>query len=240
MILLVFFFFVIASAYYLLALVPIFRIEGVTVTGARLLLPDDIIRIANIEKGKSLLLASFKWPHERISKIPIVKKVSFSRVLPATVLIKIEERREAAVCVLKNKQSFILDSEGVILNPTGSYEASADFSDITSLPVMDGLDDSNIEDGKCVSSDTGKGVLKLLSEFEVFVVPQKLKIDVWDINDVSLLVDDVLKVRIGDVSDLKEKMNIFESIYLKVKDRKDNIEYIDVSSKLFPVVKYKS
>lgn len=227
------------AAYFLIALIPVFQIDGIDVTGTRLLSSDEIIRVANVPKGHSILLTNFAVEKKRVMQIPIIKSVSFSRMLPSRVLIRVEERKEAVVCVLKDKQSLILDKDGVVLNPSDYSQSSAAFPDITGLPVMNGLEDSWLDRGRFVRADVGRDVLKLLSEFESFIVPQKLQIDVSDTSNIKLIVDDVLIVKIGLARDLKQKMDRFESIYSKIKDRKNSIEYVDVSSLDFPVVKFR-
>ncbi len=222
-----------------IASLPVFKIEGVEATGSRLLSPDEAVRIADIPLGDSIFLTNFNRARKRLLQIPVVKSVSFIRLLPARVLIKIVERKEAIICVLKDKQSLILDKDGIVLNPGGVMNPGVAFPDITNLPVMNGLEESWLDQGKYIRADVGRDVLKLLSEFEGFIVPQKLQIDVADISDINIVVDDVLKVRIGGVDDLKEKMLVFESIYDRVKNKKNDIDYIDISSLQFPVVKYK-
>lgn len=227
------------SLFGLIGALPIFKITGVEVTGTRLLIPEEIIREAKIPLGESLFFVRLSKARKQLMQIPIIKKLNFKKILPSTILIKIEERKEAVICVLKNKQSLILDKDGYVLNPQNVSSTPFEFPDITNLPVMNGLDEAWLEQGRYIRSDVGRDVLKLLAEFETFIVPQKLQIDVADLNDVKLLVDDILKVRIGTVNDLTIKMKNFEEIYSKIKDRKNDIDYIDVSSFEFPVVKFK-
>lgn len=231
--------FLLAAFYFLFASIPIFRINDVEVIGTRLLSPDEVLRTANVPIGESILLARFSPAKKRLEQIPVVKKVDFIRSFPSKIVIKIEERKEALVCVSKSKQSLILDKEGYVMNPSGESASGAGFPDITGLPVMNGFDEEWLEGGRYVRSDVGRDVLKLLSEFEGFIVPKRLQIDVSDISDIKLLVDDILKVRIGSVDKLQRKIKAFEAIYSKNKERKNDIEYIDVSSIEFPVIKFK-
>ncbi|MBI5700892.1 FtsQ-type POTRA domain-containing protein [Candidatus Saganbacteria bacterium] len=223
----------------LIALLPVFKLEEVQISGTRLLLPEEVIREAKVPLGGSIFFTSLLNAKKNLSRIAIVKKLRFKRVPPSKILIVIEERKEAVICVLKNKQSLILDKDGVVLNPQIASNSAIEFPDITNLPVMNGLDEAWLEQGRYIRSDVGRDVLKLLAEFETFIAPQKLQIDVADLNDIKLLVDDILRVRIGSVQDLNLKMRNFEAIYSKNRDRKNEIEYIDVSSYSFPAVKYK-
>lgn len=231
--------FLLVAFYFLFASIPIFRISSVEVVGTRLLSVDEVMRSANVPIGESILLARFGQAKKRLEQIPVVKKVDFIRSFPSKIVIKIEERKEALVCVLKSKQSLILDKDGYVMNPSGEVSSGIGFPDITNLAVMNGFNEEWLECGRYIKSDVGRDVLKLLAEFEDFIVPKRLQIDVSDLSDVKLLVDDILKVRIGSVDNLQKKIKAFEAIYSKNKHKKNDIEYIDVSSIGYPVIKFR-
>lgn len=235
-VLLVFFVLFILGGVLFIASLPIFKITNVSVSSTKLISSEEVLRVAAIPVGDNIFFTSFKGPKKRISEIPIIKKVSIKRIIPSTVLVKIEERHASIVCTMKN-QSLILDDDGVILNPPQFTQVRIEFPDITNLPVMSGLKEDWIENG-AIKASSGKEILKLLSEFKNFVLPQKLQINISDQTDIKLLVDDILKVRIGNADKLRYKMDVFEAIYLKIKPNKNNIEYIDVSSPDFPVVRF--
>ncbi len=233
------FLFVVFSVFFgLVASLPVFRINNVEVVGSRLVSVDEILRLSDIPIGNSLFFTNFRPAKNRIKNLPVISRIKISRKIPSTVVIKIEERRESVVAVLKG-QSLILDSQGFVLNPNGVVSPGVNLPDITSLPVMNGLKPEWLEEGKYIKSKEGKDVLSLLGQFSDFVVPQKLQIDISSLENINLLVDDILKVKIGDSSLLKEKMKIFELIYSKMRDKKNNIEYVDVSSIKFPVAKFR-
>jgi cell division septal protein FtsQ len=70
-------------------------------------------------------------------------------------------------------------------------------------------------------------------------MPSKLQVNISDLQEIDLLADDTLRVRIGDANNLDKKIKLFETIFSRIKDKKDKIEYIDLRFPLFPVVKYK-
>lgn len=219
----------VGAAFAVLASLPIFQITRVEVVGTRLLASDEVARLADIPMGESIFLVSFDRARKKISRVPVVKQVIFSRVLPSTVLIRITERKEAVVCVMKD-QSLILDDEGQVLNPQGVSVVGVELPDLSGLPVMN---------GQCISGEAGKEILKLLTNFKNFMMPQRLQVDVADTEDIKLLVDDILKVKIGNAQNLKRKMRNFEMIFSRIKDKRNEIDYIDVGLTEFPAVKFK-
>ena len=156
---------------------PLFRINNVFVVGTRLMSPDEILRLADIPQGENLFLVRFNKAKQRLINIPVIKQVDFKRKLFSTVQIKIKERKEAVICVVKN-QSLILDDKGVVMNPEGVMGVGISFPDITNLPVISGLDSSWLENGLAIKSDKGKELLAMLAEFKTLVLPQKLQIDI--------------------------------------------------------------
>lgn len=209
---------------------PAFNIERVEVAGARLLAEGEIKKLAQVPIGENLFLTRFGKVKERIMTNPVVENVDFLRIPPGTVIIRVKERKEVAVTVL-NERSMLVDANGYIFIPTN-------FPDISRLPVLNGINNKWVE-GNRIVGEVGIKMIRLLREFRNFISPTKLQVDVSNIEEINLLVDDTLRVRIGDSNHLDRKILVFESIFSKIKSQKDSIEYIDVRFPAFPVVKYR-
>jgi len=218
---LVFLFFVASLASIIITL-PVFKIVKIEVEGTRLISPEQILKAAAIPSGENLFLTRFSQAISRIRAISTVKEVKISRRLPDTVLIIIKERREAAVTVLDDR-SVLVDEEGVILDVR-------ELPDISGLPVLLGVKKAE---------DISGSVTKLLTEFKNYISPKKLEIDLTDSDDINLIFDDTLRVKFGDSNKLESKFNVFETIYDKIREKKDSIEYIDLRFPEFPAVKFK-
>jgi len=217
---------------------PVFKINNVSVSGNDLLSQDEVLRLANIPVGENIFLFRFDNAKKKLMNLPVLKKVSFLRRFPSSVVIKVVERKVAVVCVIEN-QSLILDDEGVVMNPEGIMAVGVSFPDITDLPVINGLDKSWFEGGLELRSDIGGEILNMLAEFKTLVLPKKLRIDISEKNNAKLLVDDIISIKLGELNGLSQKVKVFENIYSKIKDRKYDIEYVDVSVPMFPVVEFK-
>jgi len=227
-----------ASAVSLVITLPIFKIAGVTVEGTRLLSPDTIERAAAIPLGDNIFLTNFSRADKRIRAINAVRDVRITRRLPDTVAIIVTERTEAAVTVVGD-HSFLLDESGVIINPASGEAVPINFPDITNLPVLVGIGEGEIDNGGRLKGEAGESVSKLLVEFKHYIAPFRLKIDVGAKGDIGLLLDDTLSVKFGSSDGLDRKIKTFETLYEKLKDRKNSIEYIDVRYPDFPAVRYK-
>ena len=228
-----------ASLASLIITLPVFKIQKVEVTGARLLSPESIIKLAGIPIGENIFMTRFNPALNRIRSISAVFEVKISRRLPDTVLITVKERKEAAVTVIDD-QSVLVDEEGVILNPQKPEAIPIELPDISNLPVIVGVKKEWIQDGARLKGDVGESAARLLSEFKNYVSPHRLEIDLTDSENIILIFDDTLRVKFGDAFKIDLKFREFEAIYKKLKDKKDSIEYIDVRYPGFPAVKFKS
>jgi len=217
---------------------PMFKISKVEVEGVRLIPPEQIVKTAAIPAGENIFLTRFDQALDKIRSIGAVKEVRISLRPPDAVLITVKERREAAVTVIDD-QSVLVDEEGVILNPKTQEAITMELPDISNLPVLVGVKKEWIEDGLRLKGDAGEGATKLLSEFKKYISPHRLEIDLTDSKDITLMFDDTLKVKFGDPAKIEQKFKTFEAIYYKLKEKKNSIEYIDVSCPSFPAVKYK-
>jgi cell division protein FtsQ len=230
-------FFFLAAVFTTIISLPIWQITEVKTEGLRLLNPSEIIRLAGVPLSENIFLTRFDDSRRRLLNVPLVKKVDFARALPGTVVIKVVERRETAVAVMGG-QSVLMDEEGVILNPAITGEVHVQFPDISNLPVVNGIRPEWIEQGR-LSGETGGSAIELLKEFKHFISPTKLQVEVGDPEDINLLVDDTLRVRIGDSAQLNRKVSVFEAIFRENLERKNDLLYIDVRYPDYPTVKFK-
>ncbi|MFA4905163.1 MAG: cell division protein FtsQ/DivIB [Candidatus Margulisiibacteriota bacterium] len=230
-------FFFLAAVFTIIISLPIWQITEVRTENLRLLNDSEVLHLAQVPLSDNIFLTRFDNSRRRLLRLPLVKSVDFGRQLPGTVIIKVTERRETAVIVLGG-QSVLVDEEGVILNPAASGEVHVEFPDISNLPVVNGIRPEWIVQGR-LSGETGGSVIALLREFKSFISPTKLQVEVKDPEDISLLVDDTLRVRIGDSGDLTRKVNVFEAIFRENRARKDDLLYIDVRYPDYPTVKFK-
>jgi cell division protein FtsQ len=230
-------FFFLAAVFTTIISLPIWQITEVKVEGLRLLNSEEIARLAGVPLSENIFLTRFDDSRRRLLNAPLVKKVDFARALPGTVVIKVVERRETAVAVMGG-QSVLMDEEGVILNPAITGEVHVQFPDISNLPVVNGIRPEWIEQGR-LSGETGGSVIELLKEFKHFISPTKLQVEVGDPEDINLLVDDTLRVRIGDSGNLNRKIEVFEAVFKENQDRKNDLLYIDVRYPDYPTVKFK-
>jgi cell division protein FtsQ len=205
---------------------PIWRIKEVIVTGNQILSKDQILEQARIGPDEHLFLISTNGIEKRIKSLVQVKEVSISRKIPSTVIIQVKERTPFALIVFDGKAA-VIDDEGVLMKTS---EKSV-IPDLPNLPVVRGL--------SSLDSQDAKAMVRSLKTLTKFLEPKKIQFELGKIGDASLLIDDVLRVRIFLDEELEHRMKILETLLENVKDKKTKIEYIDVRYPSNPVIKFK-
>ncbi len=76
---------------------PLFGLETVRVVGASRLSRDEVVRLSGLLPGDNVLLLSAGAVEARLESNPWIADASVRRSLPATVILRIRERRPVAV-----------------------------------------------------------------------------------------------------------------------------------------------
>jgi cell division septal protein FtsQ len=152
-------------------------------------------------------------------------------------LISITERKPIAAIVFPDR-SVIIDEEGYILNR--SPNLTLNIVNMADLPVISGMNEKEVLKSYKIDEKTAKVVTHIIVKFSRFLEARKMQLELDDLENVSFLLDDLLKVKIGDTQEIKRKMDIFETLFSAVvADKWHEVEYIDVRFTDNPVIKYK-
>jgi len=213
---------------------PFWQISEVIVEGYQILSPSKIIEMANIPKGENIIFINLSHARKKLKEVIQIKEFSIFRRLPGIIVIKIKERKPLAVAVIEG-QSAVIDEEGIILSSTESPTAEALIQalDATGLPVITGLKKTSVKNNRLDPEIT------CAIELFKFLPSSKLQLEMGKIEDISLLVDDVLKVRLGEPKEIGEKMRVFRTLLPVIQGRWNEVEYVDVRFLNNPVVKFK-
>ena len=215
------------SLYYVLSL-PIWKIQAVTVSGAKMLSAEEIKDLSGIPLSENLFLTSFARSRDNLRKISAIKEFHLYRIPPATVLISLTERKPIAVVLLKGK-SAVVDADGYILNRNANLTLNV--PNLAELPVVSGVDEINPQ------------VARLLTEIIVELTHalgrRNIKLELGGLRKIGFLLDDILNVKVGRDENIKRKMEVFEGLLPVIEGRWPEVEYVDVRYPDNPVVKFK-
>lgn len=103
-----------ASTSWALIRSPLFALDGIKISGTRLLTQDDILQLSGLRIGQNVLSVHPGEVEARLRRIPLVKEVSVIRLYPSRVRIVIVER-DAAFVLVTQAGGWLLDSGGTVL-----------------------------------------------------------------------------------------------------------------------------
>ena len=225
-----------AAGIYFLNL-PIWQIKEVTVRGTSLLAPQEIKALAGIPLNENLFFANFSRAKANLKKISAIKEFSLHRRPPATIIIDIKERQPLAAVVFAEK-SAIIDKDGYIINQNPNL--TLNIPDMIDLPIISGVAQTAVLKNQHLDADTAKIISDIIQRLSRFMELKKLQLDLGGASgEMSLLLDDILKVKLGDQSDLEIKMKIFERLVTTIAGKWAKVEYLDVRFPDNPAIKYK-
>ena len=203
-----FFILFIIATLYVMSL-PIWQIKEVVVNGAVMLSDSEIKTLAAIPLSENLFFTSFKRARNNLGKITAIEKASFYRIPPGTVLISLKERRPIAAIILSDR-SIVIDQAGYIINRNPNL--TLNISNLAELPVVSGIDPTEIKGTEKVSPKTAKLVSDLIEKLLPYVDSKKMQIELGGLEDVNLLLDDILSIKFGRAEQIKRKMEVIEGL----------------------------
>lgn len=232
--------FIIAAASFvtLILSIPLWRISKVEVTGAHLVDELLIKEKAALPLSENIFFVSFTKPTQSLSTIKQIKKFKFKKRFPQTIVIEIEERLPFAVAVISN-EAHVIDEDGIILKAPGNFEYDfVTILNISNLPVVVGLKSSQLEAYK-LEKGVAESIRVAISRSAEFLELADLQLDLSDLKNISILIEDILKVKIGTPQALKQKMDVLEIVLKDVRGRWNQVNYIDVRYPHRPTVKFR-
>jgi cell division protein FtsQ len=226
---------IIGLGVYIISL-PIFDIKDVVVNGAKMLSADEVKALAGIPLSENLFFTKFSRAEVNLSKISAIKDVRFYRIPPATVLISIRERVPIAAVLFPNK-SAIIDKEGYILNRNPNI--ALDIPNMAELPVITGISEKEALENDKVDSRVSHLISHVILKLSRFLGSERMKLELGGLKNVSLILDDLLRVKIGDTEKMKRKMEVLVALLPAIAGKWPQVEYVDVRYPDNPVIKYK-
>lgn len=221
--------------YYILAL-PIWKIQEVVVNGANMLSAAEIKDLSGVPVSENLFLTSFSRVRSNLSKITAIKEFHIYRIPPATVLIRIKERKPIAVMVLQDR-SAVVDNEGFILNRNPNLTFNV--PNMAELPVVMGIDTAEGEGAERIDPHSSRLISGIIPELAGPLGSRRIQIEIGGFENIGFLLDDLLRVKIGRDDEIKEKMDVFKALLPVIEGKWEQVEYVDVRFPDNPVIRYR-
>jgi cell division protein FtsQ len=225
-----------AGGLYGLLSLPIWQIQEVAVTGTAILSGQEIKELSGIPLGENLFLTSFARTRDNLRKITAIREFHIFRLPPATVLIRLTERKPIAVIVFKDR-SAIIDADGYILNRNPNLTLNV--PDLTNLPVISGLDSAEVAAGDRIDPQVSQLVAEIIVELAKLLGSSQIQLETGGFSRINFLLNDILRVKLGRNEDIPRKMDVFKRLLPVIAGKWDQVEYVDVRYPDGPVIKYR-
>jgi len=219
---------------------PVWKISRIYVEGNHIVSSDLIKDKAEIPMDENIFFLNYGEISRRVCAIRQVKNVQVSGQLPSGVLITVEERRPFAVAAVRGRY-IVFDSDGFIMESMGPKDAANPSSKIRvfELPTVVGLPENSVIENKRIDSQTMKAIEFSFKTLEKIMSRAKFELELVRLDEMNIIIDDLLKVKIGSPDDMEIKLFNLSKILKNIPER-SSIDYIDLRAKDMPAVKFKN
>ncbi|MGN0526623.1 MAG: cell division protein FtsQ/DivIB [Acutalibacteraceae bacterium] len=181
-----------------------FKINTITVKGECMYPQDTVINASGIETGTNLFRVNGEKVSDKLSAaLPYIKSVTIERELPDTIVINVKST-SAAGAISQNGNYILIDSTGKVLDADCSMLSE-------SMAVIETAGVKQVTEGeKIVLSDEKEteALLKLLSAIDESGLKSVTSVNVQDINDVELIYDGRILIKVGSLTDVAHKLQL--------------------------------
>lgn len=182
------------------------------------------------------------YPKKKIIKkllkeIPQLDKVMIRKNIFSKVVRITTREKESFVNIIYYPHYYVISEEGILLNVDEMGEVF-DVEQELDLPILTGIDEELLSDRVSLPDEYAVLLESILKKFIKFFGKESLKLDVSSKKDIVLMTGDLFDIKIGDMSNIDYKVDVFKTLYKHIEGRKEDIMCIDVRYPEHPVVRY--
>lgn len=201
---------------------PLLRVSQIEVSGTKHLSKGDVLALVDGLRGQNIVRVGLDDYRRRLLASPWVADATLSRSLPATVAVRVVERRPMAIGRV-GEELFLVDERGDEIDEYGPRYADFD------LPIIDGLVRGASQDGGA-NERRARLASNLLNDVRSRpeLARRISQIDVSDPRDAVVLIDqDTARVRLGDERFL-ERLRSYVELAPALREQVQAIDYVDL------------
>ena len=151
-----------------------FAIQQVDVETDGVISPDQLRRWSGVRAGQNLLALDLTRVKHDLELVPMIQSASVERILPQTLRIRVVEREPVAQVNVPRPRDgggiemmiFQLDAQGYVLLPLDPRQRAVPLAQADdTLPVVSGINTSDLQPGRRVDLPQVQSALQLLAAF---------------------------------------------------------------------------
>ncbi len=202
-----------------------FSVKNVHTIGLNNVAEDEVLRLIGSIKGENLFLADTEALAQKIKLHPLVDSVKVEKELPATLVLKIQER--VPVALIFNKDGMVeVDSQGIILRFHETWPKK-DHPVLTGIEVPETigpgqkLENPQLEKGLLLIGQTPENLVELIGEIHIAADGQ-----------VFVYLTSGIEVRIGHGDEFSTKLKLLKELIdsTEYQTVEKAIKYIDLTA----------
>ncbi len=209
-----------------------FALRTIEINGSDKISHEEIVQTAGFPLGNNILFLNSDLYRNKIGKILWIKDVHLEKIYPGGVRITVTERNPviSVSCQRDAGTRFAVDDEGVILSEVNKDKDK----DLPNLQLPE-----EIKVGNRIDKSLIKTILTFFTWLSPDMAAQVTTFTIEKSSQISfyfLLNDHPVEVKIGDLQDVKQKIEILQKILDEMKGKSQQLVYIDLRYKE-PVVR---
>ena len=219
--------FLILQTFNFIGHLPLFKIREIEVAGNQFLTKDDVLQNLEIPRDASWLWISGSKILRKLKTLPQIKECQIKKKFPGKILVLIQEYKPLFRVHMAG-QDWIFAGDGKILNSEQLKPESLAF-----LPELTGV--KKFDDLKPILPD----VQYFLEQMSHFAQAQTIQFDASDKLNWEMLWNQKLLIKIGDTSELPEKIRVLKGLYPVILSKSSQMQYIDLRAPQNATIKYR-
>jgi cell division protein FtsQ len=200
------------------------RLEGLSQLGR-----DEVLAVAGVRLPANVFSLDPTVIQNKLSEYPAVAKVRVERRLPAQLRIVVTER-QAVGALPYGEHLLLFDREGV---PFAVRQAAR----VPRLPLVTGVRPSPVRLGRSEDSADLRWLAAMLGSLPPPVEQRIARVEVGRESEVSLLLDDGVRARLGSRDAIDRKLGLLKSILEETTANGWRVREIDVRNVDQPLVR---
>ncbi|MCG3147602.1 MAG: Cell division protein FtsQ [Verrucomicrobiae bacterium] len=164
---------------------PRFAVTEVIVENDGVLTPPQVMGAAGVAVGQNLLAVDLARVQRRLEELPVVRRVEVRRMLPAKLVIHVDERIAVArlQTVGSRDAAFFIDRNGVVMRPVQFRDGTVvKPQSVGVLPVLVGVPVTDLRVGSALQSEQVYRALELLDKVQQAAAGSMLEIEAIDLS----------------------------------------------------------
>jgi cell division septal protein FtsQ len=204
---------------------PDFAIQRVVVQSDGDIKPEQLRRWSGVKLGENLIALDLASVKRNLELWPVIDTISVERILPHTLKIRVTERKPIAQVNLPRVNGangvvyavFHLDAAGVVMQPLDPRQCVIPLSQMKDgpLPVIKGLNDSQLQLGRRVTLLEAQAALQLISAFSRSPMAGLVDLREIDVSEPGVVVattDEGGKITFG-LQNVEQQLRRWHEIY---------------------------